>query len=224
MAMNKNLIDRRFRLPRIWSNQELRKFSELFDGEVINVSAWDDRDKEGGSYKEYFSKASGYFISNHPTLPKGYRQRDGEILLDLEETKIANELTGRFSVVLNHTVLEHVFDLNCAVDNLCKLSNDIVISIVPFMQQMHGSYDEGGYGDYWRFTPLCLRKLFKLRGFSTIYQSYNSHENASVYVINVCSKFPEKWKMKMPKSLPDKVNDKIIDGHPAFVGSNMIRV
>ena len=39
--------DRKFKVPRYWSNEELKKFAHLFKGSVINVSAWKDVDKQG---------------------------------------------------------------------------------------------------------------------------------------------------------------------------------
>ena len=39
------LIDRKFRVARNWSNQEIKRFAPLFSGRVINVSAWNDEDK-----------------------------------------------------------------------------------------------------------------------------------------------------------------------------------
>jgi hypothetical protein len=212
--------ERRFRLPRLWSNIELKKIAHHFTGGVVNVSAWKDEDKEGAKYESYFNNASSYYVTNHPTLPKGYQQSENEILLDLE-AGVPEELHKKFSVVLNHTVLEHVYDFHKAVETICLMSNDIVITVVPFMQQMHGFYDEGGYGDYWRFTPLALQRMFERHGFTTIYQSYNMHDNASVYVFHVCSRFPENWKTKMPPSIPYK-DSKLIGGYPAFIGSNMI--
>ena len=53
--MKLNFKYRILRLTRIWSNQELRKFSHLFRGKVINVSGWKDCDKEGHIYRDYFS-------------------------------------------------------------------------------------------------------------------------------------------------------------------------
>ena len=50
----------RFRKPRIFSNEELLKFSHLFDGKIVNVSGWNDLDKQGRHYKNYFSKAVSY--------------------------------------------------------------------------------------------------------------------------------------------------------------------
>ena len=58
------MIDRKFRLPRIWSNKILREFAPLFKGKIINISGWEDKDKQGSFYKDYFSNADSYFISN----------------------------------------------------------------------------------------------------------------------------------------------------------------
>jgi hypothetical protein len=40
-------IDKKFRVPPIWSNRELARFADLFEGD-IDVSGWKDMDKEGG--------------------------------------------------------------------------------------------------------------------------------------------------------------------------------
>jgi hypothetical protein len=49
--------------------------------------------------------------------------------------------------VLNHTTLEHVFDVHQALRVICALS-DAVIVVVPFMQHLHGPED----GDFWRLS------------------------------------------------------------------------
>ncbi len=144
--------DRVYRLPRLWSNEELRKFSGLFTGSVINVSAWRDEDKEGGKYKNYFSSASSYRVSNYVAEKRGYQGEEGEIFLDLEKG-LSSELKGRFDVVFNHTTLEHIYNYKKALRNICALSRDVVIVVVPFLQPMH---DE--YGDYWRFSPSAVKK------------------------------------------------------------------
>ena len=46
--------DRSSRIPRIWSNKILKRISNNFDGDIINISGWKDDDKEGNSYSEYF--------------------------------------------------------------------------------------------------------------------------------------------------------------------------
>lgn len=153
--------DRRFRLPRIWSNQELYRVAHLFKGKVLNVSAGDDIDKQGRTYAQYFENAETYMISNfYPGLYRGFRGRDNEILLDLEE-ELSEEMYKQYDVVFCHTVLEHTLNVFTAFKNICYLSRDVVIIIVPFAQIQH---DTDGYYDYWRFAPSLIRKLFIING------------------------------------------------------------
>src|SRR5581483_8386198 len=51
--------------PRAWSNRQLRAVAPLFDGRVVNVSGWEDRDKRGGRYRDYFTRAAGYELTNY---------------------------------------------------------------------------------------------------------------------------------------------------------------
>jgi hypothetical protein len=180
--------NRVYRLPRQWSNSELRKFAHLFAGDVINVSAWQDEDKEGGHYKDYFPKAHSYAISNFQSEIRGFQGYENEILLNLEED-LPRELEGRFDVVFNHTTLEHIYDFQQAFHNLCLLSRDIVIVVVPFLQEMHA----GAYGDYWRFSPQALDKMFGREHFNLLYISFNSQKNTSVYIFAVATRNPAKW-------------------------------
>lgn len=185
-------VDRVSRKPRIWSNKELRQLAPLFAGDVINVSAWKDEDKEGGYYKDYFTLATSYTVSNWYGT-RGFQGVDNEILLDLE-TVLPDHLKKRFDVVFNHTTLEHVFDVFQAFKNLCELSRDVVIVVVPFMQLLH--YKQG-YSDYWRFTPYTLRKLFEQNKLCYIYEAAYDVPNHSVYIVSIGSRFPEKWKDKI---------------------------
>ncbi len=183
-------IDRVHRLPRIWSNRELKKYAYLFSGDIVNVSGWKDIDKEGKHYKDYFINASSYTITNYKSEARGFQGYQNEIFLDLEKP-LPKELYQRFDVVFNHTTLEHIYDIKTAFSNLCNLSRDIVIIIVPFLQQYHSDY-----GDYWRFTPLAIKKMFEENGFEVVYQSFNSHKMSSVYIFTIASRFPEKWRDK----------------------------
>jgi hypothetical protein len=181
---------RKFRVPRKWSNQELRKIAHYFTGEIINVSGWDDRDKEGGTYKGYFSGASAYYISNF----RGSRGLDDALTItDFEidlESDLPESLKNRFDVVFNHTTLEHVFDVFKAFKNICAMTRDVVIVVVPFTQQVHVS---DSFSDYWRFTPHVLKRLFEHNSMHCIYIAANNQFNCSNYVIAVGSKNPEKW-------------------------------
>ncbi|MBX6422820.1 class I SAM-dependent methyltransferase [Thermosulfurimonas sp. F29] len=180
--------DRKFRLPRKWSNQELQKFAPLFRGKVINVSAWKDQDKEGRRYKDYFENASEYCISNYYSEFRGFQGNlEKEIFLDLT-IPIPKELENQFDVVFNHTTLEHIFDVFTAFQNLCRLTKDILIIVVPFLQEQHEDF-----GDYWRFTPLTLKKLMQQNNLEMIYINYNDTGNTSIYLFAIGSKNPEKW-------------------------------
>ena len=182
------LKDKKFRVPRIWSNRELEKFAHLFSGKGVNVSGWKDVEKEGKKYRDYFSNISEYWITNYKSEARGFQgDQENEIFLDLEED-LDESMYSKFDVVFNHTVLEHIFDVNKAFENLCKLSNDIVIVIVPFLQEQHADY-----GDYWRFTPLAVEKLFQKNSMDMIYINYNDASDDSIYIFAIGSKNKDKW-------------------------------
>lgn len=206
--------DRVFRLPRLWSNSELRQHAHLFHGDVVNVSGWKDIDKEGGHYRDYFVNASSYTITNYKAEARGLQGLENELFLDLE-APLSAELNGRFDVVFNHTTLEHIFDVQTAFANLCALSRDVVILVVPFLQQYHAAY-----GDYWRFTPLLLQQLFEQHGFSMLYQSFTPHPRASVYLYAIASRQPEKWSDQFTYTFT--VTDPRGQGSEPFVGSRAI--
>lgn len=193
--MNSRVKEPRFRVPRLWSNVELRKVSPLLGGRIINISAGKDNDKEGDFYRNYFINAAEYSISNYSGAKyRGYQGLRGEIELDLEDD-LPEELKRAYDVVFNHTTLEHVLDIRKAFTNLCQISNDLVILVVPFCQVQH---ETPGYQDFWRFTPTCLRALFKEEGYSVVLESCNNDFNTSVYVFMVASRSPAKWKGVIP--------------------------
>lgn len=183
--------DPRFRKPRIWSNLEIRKIASRLNGEVVNVSGWRDEDKQGGTYREhYFSNASKYSITNWKSEARGFQgDLSNEIFLDLE-TDVPNELIGRFDVVFNHTTLEHVFDVFKAFKALCGMSKDVVIVVVPFIQEQHGEY-----GDYWRFTPWVVKRLFELNGMIPAYINFNDSDSTSIYVVGVGAKSKQSFEL-----------------------------
>lgn len=182
------MSNRKFRIPRIWSNRELKKFSHLFSGKGANISGWKDIDKQGRKYKDYFSNVSEYWITNYKSEARGFQgDQENEIFLDLSKP-LDSSLHEKFDVVFNHTVLEHIFEVDMAFENLCKLSKDIVIVVVPFLQEQHAVY-----GDYWRFSPQAIDKLFRKNGLDTLYISFNDEKNASIYAFAIGSKHPEKW-------------------------------
>lgn len=192
------------RRPRIWSNIELRKIAPYFSGAILNVSGWADEDKQGNTYRSYFINAQSYEVSNYD----GGRQKGKELTLENSiqldlEASIPPDLRKRYDCVFSHTVLEHVYEVQQAVDNLCALSRDAIITVVPFMQKVH--IRPGQYFDYWRFTPYALERLFEERGFKTVYRSGTPWRNCSLYYLYVVSCQPEKWWeiLGYPKDIAD---------------------
>ena len=198
--MNQQIKEFRYsRLARLWSNTVLREIAPLFSGDVINVSGWKDEDKEGGKYKDYFTSAASYFVSNHNS-GRGIADNPAtNFQIDLTDSSTLADFDKRFDVVFNHTTLEHIFEANLAFQNLCKLSKDIVIIVVPFAQRLH--YEET-YGDYWRFTPMSLRMMFQKNGFEVVYEAANFDSNAGIYLLSVGSCNPEKWQDRMQSFTP----------------------
>lgn len=209
--IKKMLNDKKFRVPRVWSNFQLKKFAPLFKGDIINVSGWKDEDKEGNFYKNYFQNADSYHISNYKSEACGFQGNiKNEFFLDLEK-QVENKYKNKFDVVFNHTVLEHVFDVNQAFKNLCDMSKDIVIVIVPFLQEEHTDY-----GDYWRFTPQAIKKLFRKNGLDTIYLNYNDNSSSSIYIFAIGSKNPKNWKNILNMKENKRNSNKLI-------GTNIIK-
>lgn len=205
-------VDKIYRLPRVWSNKELKKFAHLFHTSVVNCSGWKDADKEGSVYRDYFYNSSSYHITNYKAEMRGFQGKKNELFLDLE-APVPNDFP-RFDVVFSHTVLEHVFELETAFMNLCKLSKDLVIIVVPFLQEQHAAY-----GDYWRFTPLALERLFEKNGLNLIYVNANNHRRASVYIFAIASRHSERWGVirKDPDNMVERIKTEA-----GMIGRNVI--
>jgi len=210
-------VDRVFRLPRIWSNDELKKVAHLFKGDIANISGWKDIDKQGSHYKDYFKNASSYTITNYKAEAKGIQGLENEIYLDLE-AELPSELQNKFDVVFNHTVLEHVYNIHKAFKNICSMTKDVAIIVVPFLQVMHADY-----GDYWRFTPSTMKKLFEENNMNMVYCNFNSHENSSVYLFCIATKQQDKWKNILPEhsSYVDPIKSN--NGFQNWVGCHAIQ-
>lgn len=207
------IMDKKFRVPRVWSNRELEKFAHLFSGKAVNVSGWKDIDKEGKKYRDYFSNISEYWITNYKSEARGFQgDQENEIFLNLEED-LDESMYEKFDVVFNHTVLEHIFKVNKAFENLCKLSNDIVIVVVPFLQEQHAEY-----GDFWRFTPLAMEKLFQQNNMYMLYINYNDVKNASIYIFAIGCKQQNKW-----DAIKTDYDNKLANIKDLMIGTKIIK-
>lgn len=168
---------RKFRKARIWSNECLRKYADNFGGDICNVSGANDDDKEGHKYHDYFKNATSYTITNY-SGHRGYTGKNGEIFLDLEGN-LPSELEKSFDVIFNHTVLEHIYNIERAFSNISAMAKDAVIIVVPWMQEVHIS---DSYKDYWRFSPYAMEALFIKNGFRMIVCDYNNNFDTAVYL------------------------------------------
>lgn len=182
--------------PRQWSNRELRKLSGLFTGDIINVGAHRDGDKEGGVYESYFTNSQKYVKANY-SGEDGIDESKDEVFLDLS-VPVDGSL-GTFDLVFSHTVLEHVYPPSVAFDNICNLSKNSVLIVVPFLQCFHGR--DGSYGDYSRFSPMMLEALFAERGFEIVYLNWNNDfPIMNVYIIVLATKNPGQYEGNLPTS------------------------
>jgi len=210
----------KFRKARVWSNAELRQFSPLFRGSVVNVSGGRDEDKEGDHYANYFRNCEDYYITNfetyapHPFIPDTHR-----IFLDLE-APLPADLRGRFDVAFNHTTLEHVYECRRAFSSICEMSRDVVIVVVPYIQQMHAV----GYGDFWRFTPQTMKRLYEENGLQLRYCSANGADRGSIYLFSIGYRnqswdefIPARFDMKLVEDKPLYGND-----YSNVIGANVI--
>lgn len=129
---------------------------------------------------------------------RGSTGRESEIFLNLS-APLESSLEHQLDVVLNHTTLEHIFDVRAASSNLCALSRDVVIVIVPFAQAEH---DSPSWGAYWRFKPRCLRELFRENGLEVVYESGSPYGNAGSYLLAAGGRVPYLWRERLPDSQP----------------------
>ena len=181
----------KFRAARIWSNLELQKIAHLFTGTVCNVSAAGDADKEGRHYRDYFCNASGYLTTNL------HKDDHTDIALDLE-AELRSELVGISDCVFNHTTLEHVYECRRAFASLCAMSRDVVIVVVPYIQQMHGTPEQ--YADFWRFTPYTMQRMYAENNLTLRYCSANGAEQTSIYLFCVGYR-DTRWDTHIPARL-----------------------
>lgn len=202
--------------PRNWSNRELKRAIEPLGPfkSVINVSGHEDRDKQGGYYKGYFC-AEEYAISHYPSDHAKGKAFDHSIPIDLMEP-LPSDLIGRYQVAFNHTVLEHAPNPFFAFEQIAKLSNDLVITVVPFRQQLH--FISGQFGDYFRFSPMAMRYLHEINALDTLFESHTPSPTGIVYIVTMGTKRPELY-ADYPHQVPDLDALNNIAGRHSFMDS-----
>ena len=172
---------------RVWSNHEISLIAPFVSGNVVNVSAWNDEDKEGRRYRDYFSAAASYETTNF----EGWRGEGSpaDHAVDLQNPA-PDCLVGRYDLVFNHTTLEHIFDIHQAFRTMASMSCDAMLIIVPFMQHLHGIED----GDFWRPSPYAMRRMHRDAGFTVIREAAGPKKAKVRYLSYFSSKYPDRWR------------------------------
>ncbi|OGZ07225.1 MAG: hypothetical protein A2762_00530 [Candidatus Lloydbacteria bacterium RIFCSPHIGHO2_01_FULL_54_11] len=186
--------------PRRAANMLLRRYAPEFSGDIVNVSGWDDRDGEGGYYRDYFTNKKRYVVTNAPTDIKGVGSMAGSAVLEFGldlERPLPPEFAGKFDVVLNISTLEHVQNIEEAFKSICMMSRDALVVVIPSIQQIHIA----DYGDYWRLTPLGLAKLLQKNGFTPLVIKANDQPFNPIYTFALGVRDAEKYKEKIPTAI-----------------------
>lgn len=199
----------KFRAARIWSNVELRKFAHMFTGAVANISAANDEDKEGCFYRDYFSRADKYITTNLQNSGKT------DYVLNLEQP-LLDSMRNICECAFNHTTLEHIYECRNAFANICKISSDVVIVVVPYIQQMHGTQSQ--YFDFWRFTPYTMQNMYAENGLNLRYCSANGAEQTSIYLFCIGYR-NSKWDNLIPERM-----DVVLDANTALYGDDYTNI
>lgn len=123
---------------------------------VLNIgSNPNDKDKEGGCYKNYFLDKDYY------TLDKNYIIADkNHFALDLHDL---SSVKLKFDLILLMNVLEHVENPFKVVDQVNNIlaDNGYLFFSSPFFYPIHKAINLV-FSDYWRFTDDGIKILFKM--------------------------------------------------------------
>ena len=133
---------------RIESNAWLKPVCGSIRGKVLSIGSMDDKDRQGGFYKDYFVSADSYLTSS----PESEHKCD--LLLDIRDM---NEIAGEeFDCIYCSGVLEHVFEYQKAMAEIKRVlkPGGVLLLGVPFKQAIHMAPT-----DYWRFTKFALEKI-----------------------------------------------------------------
>lgn len=179
---------------RTWSNGQIqRAIAPLREiNSVVNVSGFDDRDKQGRHYRDYFPAGADYYLTYYPSddvKGKSIASCTNAFPLDLM-LPVPKSMVHRFDLAFNHTVLEHVPNPFTAFEQIAKMSSDLVLTVAPFRQQLH--FISGKFGDYFRITPMGMRYLNEINGLKTLFESTTPSPAGEVYIVSLATKQPEK--------------------------------
>jgi Methyltransferase domain len=135
---------------RIESNAWLRQAAAGISGDVLSIGSRDDRDGEGGFYRNYFSSAKSYTTSDI----------GGAVDLCLDVRRMETIVDGRYACVFCSGVLEHVDDFRAGLEELTRIlaKGGTLLLGLPFRQAIHDAPC-----DFWRFTKYAIDYMLKDR-------------------------------------------------------------
>lgn len=132
------------------SNRWLRLHAGDITGKVLSIGSGDDKDKEGGGYRNYFRNASSYTTSEIEPMP------GCDLVLDVRSMPEIPD--GAYDCVFCSGVLEHVDDWRKALQEITRVlkPGGTLLLGLPFRQPIHFSPR-----DYWRFTEHGIREMLR---------------------------------------------------------------
>jgi SAM-dependent methyltransferase len=134
---------------RIASNRLLKAWCAPITGAVLSIGSAEDRDGEGGRYREYFPRATSYTTSDF-----GEAAARCDVALDIRAMpEIAD---AAYDAIFCSGVLEHIDELPAALRELWRVlkPGGTLLLGVPFRQAIHRAPQ-----DYWRFTKHGVEHL-----------------------------------------------------------------
>jgi SAM-dependent methyltransferase len=127
---------------RNFQKKELKKLSpSISNMEILEIGSG-----EKGQSFDYLFRKNNTFIKSDIIIRKGYQKID---ITDMD-------LKEKFDIILCLNVLEHVFDINKAIDNLyagLRKDGPLVLSW-PYIYPLHMEPN-----DYFRLSEYAIRKL-----------------------------------------------------------------
>jgi SAM-dependent methyltransferase len=132
------------------SNTILRAWGASIVGDVLSLGSSTDQDGEGGTYREYFPRATRYRTSE----PEPYPGCD----LVLDARHMPEIRTASIDCIFCSGVLEHVDDVRAAMGECRRVlaAGGAFLVGVPFDQPIHRAPQ-----DFWRFTEFGVRHLLR---------------------------------------------------------------
>lgn len=133
-------------IDRYYINGFIRKYSDNICGEVLEVSE--------DTYASKFANSDFRLTLLHIDEKKGCLQGNLETGEGIP--------SGKFNCIILTQTLPFIFDLEPVVNNIYKMlkKGGTLLATNPCISQI-SRFDMDRWGDFWRFTPLCIERLFQ---------------------------------------------------------------